>query len=94
MVRTTEAALTGRSGSRVPAATRRLSWKAGRPVKWDIDRALRDMEPESCPGTTLKRIYIPIEAMPRDGVKIRPEDTKKGGANVWCLSLGHSPQGG
>lgn len=59
-------------------------------MKWDVDKAIAVFEPESCPGTAFTRAYLPLNTMVQHKIKPTPADIERGGANVWCLSIGIS----
>ncbi len=64
-------------------------------MKWDIDKALTPLEPESCSGTTITRAYLDEVYLIKEGLKPLPTDRtdrdgRVVGATVWCLALGHS----
>ncbi len=59
-------------------------------MKWDPDKAITALEPVSAPGTTFSRCYLPTEFMIKHGLKPTLAHKERGGANVWCLSIGHS----
>jgi len=39
-------------------------------MKWDIDKALKSYEPESCPGTTISRVLMGTDLFQRHGIKL------------------------
>lgn len=68
-------------------------------AKWDIDRALREMEPESCKGTGVQRALLDVKLLSDPVFKVRygngkikatPEEIERGSLTVWCLSIGLS----
>ncbi len=61
-------------------------------MHWDVDKAIAPLEPLSAPGTSFTRVYTDVECMRQDGIKPTPADHERGGANIWCLSLGRSYQ--
>jgi hypothetical protein len=63
-------------------------------VKWDIDKALVDMEPESCKGTRFERILMQCSLLKQNGMEPTAAEKRDGFSPVWCLSLGraHEPK--
>lgn len=68
-------------------------------MKWDIDRALRGLEPEILPGTTVSRVLVATNLIEgqytrkNDFGKIKltsEERANKESIHLWCLALGHS----
>ena len=70
-------------------------------MKWDIDKALLALEPESCQGTALQRAVVDVKLLTTapeayrlryGGGKIRPtaEELERGRVLLWCLSIGLS----
>jgi hypothetical protein len=63
--------------------------------KWNIDRALKSLEPESCPGTTVQRVLLDVKLLLDSSYKVRygsivptAAEIDRGHLWVWCLSLG------
>lgn len=63
-------------------------------MKWDIDRELRRLEPETAAGTTINRVLSDLAAMKRHGVEPTPEQVAKGCGTIWVVGLGfiHEPK--
>lgn len=72
-------------------------------MKWDIDRALAELEPGSCPGTTIQRATLDINLLTNGdpaylarygGLKPTQEEIQRGWVRVWCLLIGfeHMPK--
>jgi hypothetical protein len=57
-------------------------------MKWDIDKALRELE-GPCPGTTVSRVLMSVELLERNGIKLTPKEINgRESVLVWCLQLG------
>lgn len=61
-------------------------------MKWDIDKALASMEPESCPGTSITRVYMDLTALRKYEIRLTKAMIANRGGNVWCIGLGRSYQ--
>jgi hypothetical protein len=74
-------------------------------AKWDIDRELLRVEPESCPGTTIQRVMLDVKFLTNanaktraqfGGGRIKPtaEELERGWIRAWCLAVGaeHLPK--
>lgn len=66
-------------------------------AKWDIDRELPRMEPDSCPGTSIERIMVGVDLLKSTktravygNVRPTPEELAHGHVKMWCLGLGYS----
>lgn len=70
-------------------------------AKWDIDRELKRLEPESCPGTTVERALVDVKLITSPDTRVRygggkikltPQEIERGHLTLWCLSIGLSYQ--
>ncbi len=57
-------------------------------MKWDIDRELSRLEPETAAGTTIQRVLMEVATMVRHGVEPTPLQKQRGFATVWVVGLG------
>jgi hypothetical protein len=58
-------------------------------MKWDIDKALKPLEPERLIGTSITRFYLDIDLLKQEKLKITPETLERRGTHGWCLGVGH-----
>ncbi len=56
-------------------------------MRWDIDKALRRLEPPD-PETTMYRVLVCLFVMKKHGVHPTPAQIQAGRGYVWCLGLG------
>jgi len=63
-------------------------------MKWDIDRELRRLEPETAAGTTINRVLADIASMKQHGVEPTPAQLANGCGTIWVVGLGfiHQPK--
>lgn len=72
-------------------------------MKWDIDRELARLEPESCPGTTLQRATLDVKLLTNGDpaylarygggrIKPTPKELEQGWVRAWSLALGFDGQ--
>jgi len=61
-------------------------------MKWDIDKALRNIEATDIPGTDIQRLLLDITLFETYGVKPTPEQVQRKGGYVWCLAIGKQLQ--
>ncbi len=66
-------------------------------AKWDIDKSLKGMEPESCPGTTIQRVLLDVKLLTNPETKLlygkivpTPAEVQQGCLNVWSVGIGFS----
>ena len=70
-------------------------------AKWNIDRDLLPLEPESCPGTSIERAIVDVKLITNPdpnyrlrygGGKIVPtaKEIEQGHVRLWCLGIGYS----
>jgi hypothetical protein len=57
-------------------------------MKWDIDRELRRLEPETAAGTTINRVLMDVASMKRNGVEPTAEHLANGCGTIWVVGLG------
>ncbi len=56
--------------------------------RWDIDKALSDLEDSDIPGSSIARVYMDITLFPQNQIKPTKEQVDRRGGFVWCLTLG------
>jgi hypothetical protein len=61
-------------------------------MKWDIDRELRCLEPETAKGTTIQRLLVGIDFMERHDIKPTAAEIANGCGMIWSVGLGFSHQ--
>jgi hypothetical protein len=60
-------------------------------MQWNIDKALRVLEPESCPGTQITRVFASLNDLARFGCDPKKADEKRlDNQLLWCLSIGRA----
>lgn len=68
-------------------------------AKWDIDRALRELEPEEAPGTAIQRVLLDVKLITNGDAacvrrygngRIKPtaEEIASGSVCVWSIVIG------
>ena len=58
-------------------------------MKWDIDKALKELESPVCPGTSITRVLMDIKLLEKNGIKVSPKEIDgRESVQVWCLGLG------
>lgn len=57
-------------------------------MKWDIDKVLKDFEPESAPGTIITRTIMDVLLLRKHGIKPTEKEGDQGFAVVWSVGLG------
>jgi len=70
-------------------------------AKWDIDKELARLEPDSCPGTTIQRATLDVKLLTNPAYKTRYgnieptlDELNRGWVRTWCLAIGfeHAPK--
>jgi len=46
-------------------------------MKWDIDRSLREFEPEILPGTIISRALVDVAILEKQGIRLTPEQRER-----------------
>jgi hypothetical protein len=58
-------------------------------MKWDIDKALAQLENSTIPATSVSRVMLgDIPSIEREGLTPTAEERAKQCAIVWCVALG------
>jgi hypothetical protein len=67
--------------------------------KWDIDRNLKLLEPESAPGTIVQRCIVDVKLLVNTDTKARygnivptSEEIERGHLLLWSLGIGYAGQ--
>jgi|SRR5271155_5210339 len=70
-------------------------------AKWDIDRSLRELEPEDAPGTTIQRVLLDVKLLTNGDpaylrrygngrIKPTAKETARGAVCAWSIGIGVS----
>jgi len=56
--------------------------------KWNIDKSIVRLEPDSAPGTSIERVLMDTGVMKTRGLKPTSKQSLEGQGVVWCMGVG------